>query len=128
MRNIILIIVIIGAIGALILTVNRRNVKPASTEDTSTNSSVADIISIENNRFIPTSVRIKVGDSITFSNNDNSAHQIESDPHPIHTDYLPLNIGLLEMGDKSTVKFTSTGTFGFHDHLNPSINGKVVVE
>jgi plastocyanin len=34
----------------------------------------------------PSQVTISVGQTVTFVNNDSTSHDIESDPHPAHTD------------------------------------------
>lgn len=85
-------------------------------------------VTIEQNRFFPTSLTVKQGDTVTFTNNDTNPHQLASDPHPAHTGYTPLNAGIIATGRSVTVRFTKKGSFGYHDHLNPSITGKIVVE
>lgn len=130
MSKFLISLVIVVALVAISLTVFRRTNQKTnlSTNVSTQNPSPADVISIESNRFIPTSTTVSVGDSITFTNNDTTAHQISSDPHPTHTIYPPLNLELLNTGESGNVAFTKKGIFGYHDHLNPSIKGQVVVE
>ena len=45
-------------------------------------------------RVTPTSVTIAPGGRVTFVNNHNRAHDMESDPHPEHTQCPPINDGL----------------------------------
>ena len=80
----------------------------------------------------PATVTIKSGESITWENKGTSAVQVASNPHPTHTDNRELTSGQstlsLEAGALETVSLTKKGTWGFHDHLNPSVKGTVVVQ
>jgi plastocyanin len=71
-----------------------------------------------NSAVSPSQVTIAVGQSITFVNNDSRSHDMESDPHPAHTDCPSFsNVGLLQPGQsKSTFGFIKSGSCGFHDH------------
>ncbi len=81
----------------------------------------------------PTPFRISVGQQVRIVNNGSSNHQLQSNPHPAHTDCLPMNqLGLLTQGQSGlTGVFTVSRTCGFHDHLNPvngNFQGNVLVE
>lgn len=79
--------------------------------------------------FTPNSVTVKVGDSVRFTNGSSGNINVDSNPHPVHTDYPPLNIGIILPGQTSTsVQFTKTGTFGYHNHLMPTEGGTIVVK
>lgn len=71
---------------------------------------------------------IAMNDSIKFKNDDDETIDIESTPHPIHTSFAGLNLGTLTKGQEKTVKFTKAGTYGFHNHPDPSITGSVAVK
>lgn len=87
------------------------------------------IITISDSGFSPQTVTIKPNQTITWFNQDSLNHQVNSNPHPTHTDYLPLNnVGFLGPGQKRSLEFPIKGTFKFHDHLNPQFVGSVVVE
>lgn len=126
MYRIILGIVIVLSIVAVYLTVNRKI--SADVKTYQSNSSITEKITIENNRFIPTLITIKSGDSVIITNNDIVAHQIMSDPSVNKVDYLPLNISAINPGESKTVLFSTQGSFGFYDLLKPDIKGQVVVE
>jgi plastocyanin len=70
----------------------------------------------------PSTVTISVGQSVTFVNNHTSQHQIASDPHPSHTNCPSINAlqTLPAAATRLTNAFTTAGTCGFHDHLEPS--------
>ena len=81
----------------------------------------------------PTQVTVAVGQSVTFTNNSTGTHEMESDPHPAHTDCPSIaNVGLLQPGQsKTTNGFANTGTCGYHDHNaseNNALKGRIVVQ
>ena len=86
-----------------------------------------------NSAVSPSLVTISVGQSVTFTNNDTRSHDMESDPHPAHTDCPSIgNVGLLQPGQsKSTFGFASAGSCGFHDHNNSDsagLKGHIVIQ
>jgi plastocyanin len=68
----------------------------------------------------PQQVTIAVGQSVTFVNNHNAAHEMSSNPHPVHSDCPAMNaVGSLQPGQsRLTNAFTTARTCGFHDHIN----------
>ncbi|MBX4187689.1 MAG: cupredoxin domain-containing protein [Candidatus Doudnabacteria bacterium] len=85
-------------------------------------------IMISNNKFSQSPVTIDANDTVIWVNQDTVNHQIASDPHPTHTDLPELESGLLATNQTYNFKFTTSGTFNYHDHLNPSIKGVVIVK
>jgi plastocyanin len=80
----------------------------------------------------PRQVEINVGQRVAFVNNDTVAHEIHSNPHPIHTDCPPLNdVGALAPTTAGlTGAFTVARTCGFHDHGQPdntSLQGTIII-
>jgi len=95
--------------------------------------SIGATITIAGNTVNPSTVTISVGQSVTFVNNDNRAHEMNSDPHPVHGNCPSINnVGLLQPGQsKSTFGFSGTGTCGYHDHNQSdttSLQGRVVIQ
>ena len=81
----------------------------------------------------PTQVTVAVGQSVTFTNNSSGTHDMESDPHPAHTNCPSIaNVGVLQPGQsKTTFGFANTGSCGYHDHNaseNNSLKGRIVVQ
>ena len=86
-----------------------------------------------NSAVTPSQVTISVGQSVTFMNNDTRSHDMESDPHPAHTDCPSIgNVGLLQPGQsKTTFGFAGAGSCGFHDHNNSdssALKGRIVIQ
>lgn len=70
----------------------------------------------------PSSVTISSGDRVTFLNSDTVTHDMESDPHPTHTDCPGLNIGTLTPGQqRDSAALTEARTCGYHDHDRPAL-------
>lgn len=80
----------------------------------------------------PAEVTVKSGESITWTNNSSKKVQVASDNHPTHTINQELTNGQftteLAPGGLVTVTLTKIGSWGYHDHLNPSVKGKVVMQ
>lgn len=85
-------------------------------------------VSITASGFVPKTITIKAGQSVTWTNNDTQDHTVNSAPHPTHTAYPPLNLGVIKPGESKSLAFPTAGTYKYHDHLNPSLTGSVVVE
>lgn len=78
--------------------------------------------------YTPKSTNIKVGDIIIFRNNSDSDFWPASGPHPSHTNYPEFDPKVkIAAGGKWQFTFTKAGTWSFHDHLNPSASGTIVV-
>lgn len=86
------------------------------------------IVKITANGFVPQSITIKAGESVTWTNTDTAPHNVNSNPHPIHTDYPPLNLGTIQPGSSKSLTFPTKGTYGYHDHLNPQFKATVIVQ
>lgn len=84
-------------------------------------------------RVSPSSVTIAPGGRVTFVNNHNRAHDMESDPHPEHTQCPPINdVGFLNPGQsRTTGNLTTVRTCGFHDHnddQNTGLQGRIIIQ
>lgn len=86
-------------------------------------------IAISDEGFKPNTLTIKVGTKVIFQNIGEKQHWPASDPHPSHTvcPGFDAKKGLAK-GETYEFTFTKAQTCGFHDHLNPSLKGKIVVE
>lgn len=101
---------------------------PTST-DSATTPATQNMITITSTGFSPQTITIKAEDSVTWTNSDTSNHTVNSNPHPTHTLYPLLNtIGLMKPGEIKSVTFTTAGTYTYHDHLNSSLTGIVIVQ
>ena len=78
--------------------------------------------------FSPTTVTVKAGHKLIVKNATGEQIQVDSNPHPVHTDDPELNIGMIAPGATGTATLTKTGTFGIHNHLDPSDTAKVTIQ
>jgi len=101
------------------------------------------IISYTNSGYTPSSLKVKVGSSVSFQNNSNSSMWTATSPHPQHTSYPGSSISKCNGAEKATIfdacsgvasggnwsfTFDKAGTWEYHNHLNPSHIGTIVVE
>lgn len=85
-------------------------------------------ITLTSSGFSPASLTVKVGDTVTWENRSGLVATVDSDPHPVHTNYPPLNLGNFSDGEELTFTFDKPGTYGYHNHLNTSEKGTIIVE
>lgn len=93
--------------------------------------------------FSPSSLAIKAGDTVDFVNNSSQAFWPASAMHPMHTGYPGSDIkkcGTTEgqsmfdactshmQGSSWSFLFTEKGSWNYHDHMNASKYGTIVVE
>lgn len=79
--------------------------------------------------FSPKTVTIKKGDSVVFENKTGKAASVASDEHPTHLLYPEFDQYKTAQRGKTEFSFTfeKVGTWKYHDHLNPTMTGTVVV-
>ena len=85
-------------------------------------------VTLTNSGFTPATVSVKAGSVVTLINKSGSVATVNSDPHPTHRNYPPINLGEFSDGTSVQLTFDTPGTFTYHNHLNPSFTGTVVVE
>lgn len=103
-----------------------------SNSSAATNAAETNMVSITSSGFGPQTVSISAGDSVIWTNNDTSAHYIAPDDHPTHKKYAGIwddsGAGNISPGQTYTQKFNTPGTYTYHDHLNPTTKGTVIVK
>ena len=86
------------------------------------------VVTLTTSGFSPKTVTINAGDKVVFENQSGKTATVDSAPHPIHTAYPKLNLGNFEDGETHELVFPDPGTYNYHNHLNASQTGSVVVE
>jgi hypothetical protein len=99
---------------------------------TCTPSTNPNTVVIQGGQVCPQTITIALGGQLTIINNDSNVHEMDSDPHPEHTDCPALNqIDFLNPGQsRSSGNLTTARNCGFHDHANPnnaSLRGTVTI-
>ncbi|OHA19477.1 MAG: hypothetical protein A3C08_02150 [Candidatus Taylorbacteria bacterium RIFCSPHIGHO2_02_FULL_47_18] len=122
-----ILVVVIIAVGAFWFYRSR-------TVETVPESGVATIVGeaiviYDANGFSPNTVTIKKGKTVIFQNKTGKPASVASGPHPTHTNYLEFDqYKTAERGqDEFRFVFEKVGVWKYHDHLNPTMTGTVVV-
>lgn len=77
--------------------------------------------------FSPSTLTVKKGTKITVVNKSSNPVQFSSADHPTHRENPELNMSQLAPGARGTITVTVVGTHGFHDHIDDSKTGTLVV-
>lgn len=85
-------------------------------------------INVTSSGYSPATITIDKGTKVVWVNMSGDTTNVSSDPHPIHTDYPALNLGSFPGGASVSLTFDTVGTHGYHNHLNPSEKGTVIVK
>src|SRR3954466_14493819 len=86
-----------------------------------TPSANANTLVIQNNTICPQTITVARGSQLTILNSDSRNHEMDSDPHPEHTDCPELNqIGFLSPGQsRISGNLNTARKCGMHDHSSP---------
>ncbi len=85
-------------------------------------------VTVTSSGFDPATVTISTGTKVTWINKSGERANVSSDKHPTHLLYPPLNLGSFNDGESVSLVFDKVGTFTYHNHLDPSMTGEVVVQ
>lgn len=146
---VLIIIVILG--GWYILSRPVPNMPAPTTETATTTSESASstamtpvTVTLTDQGFSPASVTVMQGQAVTFVNQSSQPMWIASNPHPTHTAYDGTDrtthcaagyTGVAPFdectqaapGSSWSFTFDKAGSWGYHDHLDHSLTGTVVV-
>ncbi len=128
---IVVLIVLIGAGWYYYDMRNKAVTPPEKTDDMgiqAANKNKA-LVQMTSTGFMPSELRIKPGFTVEFVNADTKDHWPASGIHPAHQ----LCPGFdsrspVTPGSKYSFQFTSPRECPMHDHLNPALKGKIIVE
>lgn len=133
-----LALLIVAAIAGFVLYGNYQLPSPQPLPSISGN-----VIEITSSGFSPSVLTINKSDTVTFVNRDTAEHWTASANHPMHTVYPGSGIEKcgtaeqpqifdackgLSQGETFSFKFDNVGTWKYHDHLNPSSTGTIIVQ
>lgn len=125
-----LAIVVVLIIGFVLFKNYNQSTKQANLINTGSKEEV--IIGYTDTGFAPTKVILKNGGKITWVNRSGREVQIGADPHPLHTGNREVSGGKftldLKPSDQKVFSVSKVGTFGYHNHLNVSEGGMIIVE
>jgi len=91
-----------------------------TTPNSVVSGSIGATITITAGGAAPASVRIEPNQRVRFINNDTRPHQLQTNPHNVHTDCPANNVAIINPGQTvDTAIFTAIKACGYHDHLLP---------
>ena len=105
-------------------------------------SEAAATVRYQNGQFTPQTVTVQQGDTVEFISPDDEDMWVGSDDHPTHTQYAGTTVSQhcqdgdeisrafdqCSVGDTYTFTFEQTGEWDYHNHVNASAGGTIVVE
>lgn len=89
--------------------------------DTTAGSDTTNAVSIASFAFSPSSLTVKVGDTVTWTNNDSAAHTVVADDGSFKS---------ADLGQGASYQFTfkTAGTYTYKCTIHPNMTGTVVVQ
>jgi plastocyanin len=121
------LILLLITVGIVVMRHNKSN--EASTSPGPSNTAKSSVtISYVKGGFNPASVTVKSGGTVTIKNDSSEQLEFNSNPHPVHTDNPELNVGSIAPGQSKTITVVKVGTWGYHNHLDPSDQGTIIVQ
>jgi plastocyanin len=78
-------------------------------------------VSIENFAFMPASLSVQVGDTVTWTNNDDAPHTATADNGAFDSDTL-------DIGGTNSFTFTTAGEFTYFCSIHPDMTGTITVQ
>ena len=139
MKKVILILIILS----LILVAGCAPYKQEGSQVEIDGITAPNTIEITSSGFNPPELTINAGETVTFINKDTEPHWPASAMHPTHKVYPGSDIAKCgtseasnifdackDLGPEETYSFTfnEVGEWNYHDHKNPSLFGKVIVQ
>ena len=87
------------------------------------------VVQMKADGFEPSTLTIKSGDTVEFKNESGEDKWPASNVHPTHELYPGFDAKKpLLPGDTYSFTFTKSGSWGYHNHLEPEIQGTIVVQ
>lgn len=103
----------------------QKSEQPAAASPTEAKTTT---VTITSSGFEPQTVTIKVGEKVVWMNKSGGVANVNSAVHPTHQVFPPLNLGQVADGSSLELIFDKAGTYKYHNHLDASQTGTVVVE
>ncbi|HWT55446.1 MAG TPA: plastocyanin/azurin family copper-binding protein [Candidatus Microsaccharimonas sp.] len=120
---IIAIIIALGIIGSFSAILLGNNSGPSNTKAMAMSAVATNHIDIKNYMFSPMMVTVKVGTTVTWTNQDAVKHTITADT----TSSKAPNSMDIAQGQSFSFKFTQAGSYTYHCFPHPYMHGTIVV-
>lgn len=133
-KKILVLLIAIVVVGSLVFWINNKGKVSTLVETPKTSATPSPfkknevVVTIDKNGFEPSSLKIKKGQRVVWVNKSGNKVTVNSNNHPTHLIYPPLNLGEFKDGFSVQLVFDKVGTFGYHNHYKPSQTGEIIVE
>ncbi len=117
----------LAALGAFLVLIVVVSLLTISHKNHTKATPVAEV-SITNKGFEPSTLVVKKGTEIVWTNSDSALHQVVANPYPTGKDLPRLKSEILNNNQTYSYLTSQTGSFGYHDQIKPTINGTIVVK
>lgn len=100
-----------------------KTTNQTSSQTNTTNQPTAgknDVV-ISNFSFSPASLTVKVGDTVTWTNQDSMGHSATADDDSFDT-------GVFSNGESKNVTFEKPGTYAYHCSVHSNMKGTIIVQ
>ena len=150
MKTILLVIIILVVVGIAVVFFLQKDevvveesssIKTTSIETPDILVNVEHIVVYEDNRYVPASLTISLGDRVVFRNMSSSSIWPASNVHPSHTIYPGSGIqkcgggkeifdacSPVPSGQEWSFVFSEEGTWRYHNHMRASTQGTILVK
>jgi len=92
-------------------------------------TNVAITVNYTDSGFLPQTATIKKGEAVKWINKTDNNMWIASNPHPTHTDYPGFDqLSSVRRDESYIFTFEKSGSWGYHNHQNPSDRGIIIVQ
>jgi len=78
-------------------------------------------VTIQNMAFSPASLTVKVGDKVTWTNQDSVEHTATASNNSFDT-------GVIKPGQSGSNTFAKAGTYAYHCSIHPSMTATIIVQ
>ncbi len=132
--GLIIVVLAVGIVAMFALGANKKpneNVTPASTanQPTEAEKKIEEAtITVTSSGFDPQNLTIKSGTKVVWINKSGAMTTVNSAQHPTHLVYPALNLNEFADGSSVSLVFEKPGEYKYHDHLNPTRFGSIMVE
>ena len=83
---------------------------------------------MQNTTFVPSSITVSVGTTVTWTNQDSFAHTVESGVRGASDAGSLFKSGDLNQGGTFSLTFTTAGTYPYFCSVHPGMDGTVIVK
>lgn len=107
-------------------TTENQTASPTQAEQTEQPKQSA--VTVTSSGFDPATITVAPGTQVVWTNTSGVDVTVSSDAHPTHLLFPFLNLGNFSDGSSVSVVFEKAGTYTYHNHLNPSQKGTILVQ